>query len=202
MKLRIAVSMLAASCLIAFASCTVMALIIQNPSPVRSAAVYTERDRQFRELDQQRQKSVEKKDAQNQAAMSQLREDFSRLYELQQSQLLPALKAVSLEYQAITRTSEEIKSRASRIRQNLLAMLSERDGKRKKEYSVNESDLHPAFTELSALIVRFVNSPVFQVNSANDNELRLAAREDLEGIIKLSEGITKAAKKMMKSANQ
>ena len=132
--------------------------------------------------------------------MLQLREDFLRLYELQQNQLLPTLTTASLEYQNISATSEEIKSRASRIKQNLSDMLSARNEKSKNEYSVNENDLHSSFSELSTLIVRFVKSPVFQVNSPNDNELRIAAREDLEAIIKLSDNINKVARKLIKAS--
>jgi len=170
----------------------------QYNSSGRGSVSYTEREREFRELEQQRHKSVNRRVEANRAAQAQLREDFSRLYELQQSQLLPTSPALALDNEMLLKSTEEIKTRAMRIRQNLLLMLAERDEKKKKEYAVTESDLRPSASELRALIHRFVNSPVFQVNRPNDKELRIAAREDLEAIIKLSDGINKAAKKLTK----
>jgi len=174
----------------------------QYNSSGRGSVSYTEREREFRELEQQRHKSVNRRVEANRAAQAQLREDFSRLYELQQSQLLPTSPALALDNEMLLKSTEEIKTRATRIRQNLLLMLAERDEKKKKEYAVTESDLRSSASDLRALIVRFVNSPVFspvfQVNSPNDKELRIAAREDLEAIIKLSDGINKAAKKLTK----
>lgn len=170
----------------------------QYNSSGQGSVSYTERDREFRELEQQRHKSANRRVEANQAVQYQLREDFSRLYELQQSQLLPTTSALALDNEMLMKSTDEIKTRASRIRQNLLLMLAERDEKKKKEYAVTESDLRSPASELRALIVRFVSSPVFRVNSPNDKELRIAAREDLEAIIKLSDGINKAAKKLTK----
>src|SRR5262245_31793370 len=201
MNRRTVVSFSAIIFLMLLTNIAVFASAPQYNSPMRGDAAYAERDRQFRELEQQRKKSANRKDELNQAMMSQLREDFLKLYELRQNQLLPTLTAISLEYQTITKATEEIKTRASRIRQNLLSMLSVRDEKKKKEYTIKENELPASCSELSTLINRFVNSPVFQVNSPNDNELKIAAREDLEGIIKLSDNINKVARKLMKSPN-
>ena len=172
----------------------------QYNSSGRGNVSYTEREREFRELEQQRHKSVNRQVEAKQAVQSQLREDFSRLYELQQSQLLPTSPALALDNEMLMKSTEEIKTRATRIRQNLLLMLAERD-ENKKEYTVTESDLRFSTSALRALIVRFVNSPVFQVNSPNDKELRITAREDLEAIIKLSDNLNKVVKKLLRNPN-
>ena len=172
----------------------------QYNSSGRGSVSYTEREREFRELEQQRHKSVNRRVEAKQAVQSQLREDFSRLYELQQSQLLPTSSTLALDNEMLMKSTEEIKTRATRIRQNLLLMLAERDEK-KKEYNFTESDLRSSASALRALIVRFVNSPVFQVNSPNDKELRITAREDLEAIIKLSDNLNKVVKKLLRNPN-
>jgi hypothetical protein len=200
MKLRILVPFWAIISLYVLMNNSNQAVAQQYNSSSHSTVSYTERDREFRELEQQRHKSVNRRGEANQAVQFQLREDFSRLYELQQSQLLPTSPTLALDNEMLMKSTEEIRTRASRIRRNLLLMLAERDEKKKKEYAVTESDLRPSASELRALIVRFVNSPVFQVNSPNDKELRIVAREDLETIIKLSDSLNKAARKLTKAA--
>lgn len=201
MKLRILVPFWAIISLFVLMNNSNQAVAQQYNSSSRSTESYTERDREFRELEQQRHKSVNRRGEANQAVQFQLREDFSRLYELQQSQLLPTSPTLALDNEMLMKSTEEIRTRASRIRRNLLLMLAERDEKKKKEYAVTESDLRSSASELRALIVRFVNSPVFQVNSPNDKELRIVAREDLETIIKLSDSLNKAARKLTKAAS-
>ncbi|MFY9610067.1 MAG: hypothetical protein WAU45_15815 [Blastocatellia bacterium] len=130
---------------------------------------------------------------------AQLSEDFERLYSINVEKIATQSSAASLDYKTLADVTGDLKSRATRIKYNVL-LLQVADKGEKIRYDPNPDQLSSMLPELSRLIDSFLDSPVFRVTSADDAALRLKAKRDLDGIIKLSDAINKIAKRSTRTA--
>ncbi|HYV07794.1 MAG TPA: hypothetical protein VFB82_24595 [Blastocatellia bacterium] len=131
---------------------------------------------------------------------AQLSEDFEKLHSINAEKIAPMTSAPSLDYRIISDATADLKNRANRIKNNVPLLQVASKGE-KIRYDENPDDLASKLPELSRLINSFLGSPVFRLSSANDFELRLKASRDLDGIIKLSDVISKVAKRSTKIAS-
>ncbi|MFY9570781.1 MAG: hypothetical protein WAV20_05235 [Blastocatellia bacterium] len=129
---------------------------------------------------------------------AQLTQDLARLEQLNTEKIAPLSSAKSFEYASLAHTSSEISDRAKRIKFNNPLALRYRQGE-KIRYEADESQLPSMLPLLSKTIASFLASPVFRLSAPNDAELRAAAARDLDGIIKLSDTISKIAKRLSKT---
>lgn len=130
---------------------------------------------------------------------AQLIEDFEKLHRINVETIATQSSNSSLDYKLLADATADLKNRATRIKYNVPVL--QFSGKNDKiRYNENPDDLPSMLPELSGLISSFLNSPVFRLSSPNDVELRLKAGRDLDGIIKLSETISKIAKRSTKTA--
>src|SRR5687767_12823914 len=128
-------------------------------------------------------------------AANQLTINLERLRQIEAESIAPAsLKVV--DYKNLARVTAEIKERALKIKFNLPFVLKSRGEKIRRE--ADPAQLGSMLSELSRVIKSFVANPALRVNSPNDAELRAAAGNDMEGIIKISETINKIAKALSK----
>lgn len=123
----------------------------------------------------------------------QLREDLLKLDSVN------AEKLAALDYKSLSDTTADLKNRATRMKYNvpILMVLGKSE---KLRYDENPDQLPSMLRELSRLIESFLGSPIFRETSANYAELRAKAARDLEGIIVLSDTISKVAKRINKVA--
>jgi hypothetical protein len=125
---------------------------------------------------------------------AQLTEDFEKLYSINVEKIATQSSAPLLDHKTLADVTGDLKSRATRIKYNVL-LLQVADKGEKIRYDLNPDQLASMLPELSRLINSFLDSPVFRVTSADDAALRLKAKRDLDGVIKLSEAINKIAKR-------
>ena len=128
---------------------------------------------------------------------AQLILDLEQLERLNTESLVPLSSSKTLDYKEVAQACIDVKSRANRIKFNSPISLIDRTGE-KIRYEFDDSQIGPMLSQLSRSITKFVGNEVFRVSSPNDGELRSQAAHDLEGIIKLSDILAKAAKKMSK----
>ena len=128
---------------------------------------------------------------------AQLSRDLEQLERLNTEIIVP-LSSKTLDYKEVAEAASDVKARATRIKFNSPITLIDRTGE-KIRYDFDESRIGEMLTQLSRAITKFVDNPVFRVSAPNDAELRSAAAHELEGIIKLSDSITKTAKKLGKT---
>lgn len=130
---------------------------------------------------------------------AQLNEDFEKLYSINVEKIATQSSAPSLDYKTLADVTGDLKNRATRIKYNVL-LLQVADKGEKIRYDENPDHLAAMLPELSRLIDSFLDSPIFRLTSADDAALRLKAKRDLEGVIKLSDAINKIAKRSTRTA--
>ncbi len=131
-------------------------------------------------------------------AAAELAEDLDRLRRINRERILPLSASQSLDYKVLSQVTGEINGRAKRIKSNSPVMLREKKGE-KRTYETDAAHLGSMLPELSRLIESFLANPVFSTASVNDDDLRSTAGRDLESIIRLSDTISKAAKRLAKA---
>ncbi|MFY9556021.1 MAG: hypothetical protein WAV20_05230 [Blastocatellia bacterium] len=130
---------------------------------------------------------------------ARLTEDFERLERLNAERIAPLSSTTSIDYKELSTATAEIKDRAVRIKYSIALPLKGKKSE-KIRYEPDADRLSFLLPELSRVITSFLGNPVFRLSSPNDEELRSAARQDLESIIKLSETINKIAKRLSKAS--
>ena len=126
---------------------------------------------------------------------AQLSEDFEKLHAINVEKIVAQSSASSLDYKTISDATADLKTRATRIKYNVV-LLQIADKSEKVRYEENPEQLLTMLPELSRLINSFLGSPVFRLSSPNDAALRLKASRDLDSIIRLSETINKITKRL------
>jgi len=132
---------------------------------------------------------------------AELTEDFEKLRRINREKVTPLSSSTTFDYKELSEVAGEINNRAKRIKSNSPFLLKEK----KSDKVSNDADAARLVTmipELGRLIDSFLGSPVFQVTSPNDDELRSNAGRALEGIIRLSETINKIAKQLGRTSTQ
>ena len=125
---------------------------------------------------------------------AQLSEDFEKLHSINVDKIVAQSSATAFDYKTISDATADLKTRATRIKYNVL-ILQVGDKGEKVRYEENPEQLPTMLPELSRLISSFLGSPVFRLNSPDDIALRVKASRDLEGIIRLSDTINKITKR-------
>jgi len=130
---------------------------------------------------------------------AQLSEDFEKLNSINAEKIAAQSSPKSLDYKMLSDATADLKSRATRLKYNVL-LLQVVDKGEKVRYDEYPDCLPSMLPELNRLINSFLTSPIFRLSSPDDAALRLKASRDLDGIIKLSETINKIAKRMSRIA--
>src|SRR5262245_36762419 len=127
----------------------------------------------------------------------QLIRDLEQLERLNTESLVPLSSSKTLDYKEVAQACNDVKYRANRIKFYSPISLVDRTGE-KIRYEFDDSQIGPMLSQLSRSITKFVGNEVFRVSSPKDGELRSQAAHELQGIIKLSDILAKAAKQMTK----
>jgi hypothetical protein len=131
----------------------------------------------------------------------QVQEDFRRLQIVNNEMMQTVFVAKSLDYMLISTSTEEIKRRALRLRQNLtLPRISRNEENHKFHEASGYEQLKASLLLLDHSIMSFVTNPLFKLPNVIDPKLAETATVDLESIIKLSDAVRKDAGKLSKSA--
>jgi len=131
----------------------------------------------------------------------QVQEDFRRLQIVNNEMMQTVFVAKSLDYRLILTSTEEIKRRALRLRQNLmLPRISRNEEDQKFHEASGYQQLKASLLLLDRSIMSFVTNPLFKLPNVIDPKLAETATVDLGSIIKFSDAVRKDAGKLSKSA--
>ena len=126
--------------------------------------------------------------------------DFERLHAIREEKLVRFAASDAPDLKQLAHAASEASDRANHIKLTMPIPLSKGEQKKKAQAQANkEEEFAPALAGLNAAIKRFLDNPVFRVARPDDTELRAAAAQDLEEIIRLGARVNKLAKKMAKA---
>lgn len=157
----------------------------------------SERDILAREAETNRKREAPKKDPN--AVMAEVNEDFAALRALG-DELKKASEAQDpVDHAAASRTSSEVKRRATRLEANLAGLPKDDKGKRAK-YSApaDDAQVRASLKTLGEVLTAFLTNPVFSDVGTLDPQLAVKARRDLEAVLALSEAVRKGTEKLAK----
>jgi|GEM_PF-1227010 len=135
-----------------------------------------------------------------QLVLKEIKEDFWRV-QVVNNEIIRAINyrgAIDLRF--IAKSASEIKGRAGRLKENLALPRSPNEAKRSTfQADTNPEQLRSSISQLSKLIVGFVNNPVFREANVVDATLSIKARQDLEEIAGLSDHIRKSTDQLRRA---
>lgn len=168
-----------------------------HPLPGTSGAVIVGSDKDAESLDpteRQRARMIQE----------QRQDDFLKMQLIHNEMMTKSFTpGRALDYGYISDTTAEIKKRAQRLKNNLGLPASKGVEKEREKYAgvVDAAQLKQALTRLDELMMSFVGNPVFQKTRTIDVEQSNKAQRDLLGIIEFSQGISKDAERLNKTAS-
>ena len=183
---------------IAAAFLILTALTVPLRAQLRSGLPDRERDllareRQLREIE----KPVRTRPAHEvRMLLKQINEDFEKIQLVSREMVKTVLAADALDVKMVQKSSEEIRTLASRLKTNLVLPESE-VVETLPQFAPEPEGVKAAVTHLHRKVRSFVRNPVFQSSSqVVDAQLSAQARSDLETIIELCRNLKKNAAKL------
>ncbi len=136
------------------------------------------------------------------AVLKQSKEDFKNIQGINNKMMANAWAKEELDYNSISESISQIRSKAIRLKSNLSLPESEKENEEKPlALSVaNVKDFRAALLRLDKSIMSFVTNPVFKESSVMEVSLATHASHDLGMVIELSENLQKAAKSLNKKS--
>jgi len=128
-----------------------------------------------------------------QQVLQEIREDFWQVQVVNKEVIRAILKSGEIDPDFIAKSASEIRKRAQRLNENLALARSTRPKHSNSPAEPTPDQLRSSLSELSNLILGFVNNPVLKEANVVDATLSLKAQKDLDGIISLSGQIKKSA---------
>ena len=109
-----------------------------------------------------------------------------------------------LDYNSISDSISQIKSKAIRLKANLSLPEPEKENEEKQlDLAVaSVKDFRAALLQLDRSLMSFVTNPLFKESSVMEVSLATRASHDLKMVIELSENLQKAAKSLNKLSSQ
>jgi hypothetical protein len=132
--------------------------------------------------------------------IAQIKEDFGRIQDLHQDMVSIADNGETLDYKRISETTEKIKQRAIRLKDNLALPESEERAAGLVPVPVDYDQVRESISKLSDSILEFVANPLMSDSDVIDAEYSTKANRDLKRIIQLSGNIKKFVDRLQKTA--
>ena len=135
------------------------------------------------------------------ALMAQIKEDFTLIQVLNNEMIRLAFADGKPDYETLSEKAANVKKRASRLRESI-KFYELKDEKKNQNFqdAANSQQFKESLLLLRRLIVRFVNSPLFQKPGVVDVQNSAQTSRDLRDIIELSDILRKSAKKLDKAS--
>ena len=179
----------------------------QPSRPVRTPVFDRLRERNERTMREMELRSVEMMASSQPAepvnpriAYEHVREDYRRLQVVNNDMMRQTFgngAPATINYRLVSRASQEINRRASRLRSTLqLPELDEADQPQAGAEITTNEQLRASLISLDTLVTNFVTSPIFQNPGVMDVEASTAARRNLDAMIELSKKIRRSADRM------
>jgi hypothetical protein len=180
---------------------------VANRTESPAARVRRERaERQTRELELRSVESLGRtkpvvEDRSQRVVYEQISEDFQRMQLVNNEMMhatFPTKSAYTPDSNHISKSTEEIHKRATRLLSNLrLPETQDKEQKLANEDILNAAQLKSALLALDSLVMSFIANPTFEhPNTVVDVAQSVKAKRDLQGIIELSRRIKQGSEKL------
>jgi len=134
--------------------------------------------------------------------IAQINEDLGRIQDLHQDMVTIAVNGEILDCKRLSETTEKIKQRAIRLKDNLALPESEERAAALAPVPVDYDEVREYVSKLSDSILEFVANPLMSDSDVIDAEFSTKANRDLKRIIQLSGSIKKGVDRLQKTAKQ
>jgi hypothetical protein len=131
------------------------------------------------------------------AKLAEIKEDFENIQKLQNEVVKAYTTGKKINFGKIDDSAAKISKKALRLDANLFGAESDKWSKTKNNDDVGTKSVRDLIIELDDAIGNFVSSPIFTNNKLVDSKISEKSQIDLQKIIKLSETLSKAAKKLL-----
>ncbi len=193
-----------AFCVLLFSNLYVFA---QVPSPIHVPVTETEiRDNssiRMRSIEFERVKrsanspGLREIDREPTAKFEEIKNDFENIQKLQISIVKAYTKGKKINYEKISESAGEIAKKAVRLDINLFASSSEKEAnKNEHRENIEPKSVRNLIIELDDAIGIFISGQIFKNMKTVDPEISAKAHVDLGNIIKLSDSLSRVAKKI------
>ena len=168
------------------------------PSPVRQPSI---RERQMI-MDQMRRDAATSRprlEERERLAVAQITEDFAKLQAVNNKMLAENIPRAVPNVPAVIQSLEEMRKRATRLRENLhLPRDSSAEQRTKYPNIADAKGLKTVLVMLDEKIMSFIENPIFKKPSVIDLEQATRAGSDLDAIVELTVKIRKDAERLQK----
>lgn len=128
---------------------------------------------------------------------AEIKEDFENIQKLQSTIVKTYTSGKKINFGKIDDSAAKISKKALRLDANLFGSESDERSKTKSNDEVGTKSVRDLIIELDYAIGNFVRSPIFTNNKLIDSNMSEKSQIDLQKIIKLSEILSKEAKKLL-----
>jgi hypothetical protein len=136
-------------------------------------------------------------------AYAQIRDDYKQIQIVNNDLARVAATVGALDFKYVTKSVSDIKSRAARLKENLMLPEDKKPAERPRaEIGGEVGRLKNALVILDNLVMEFVNNPIFEQSKTVNIEQAVKARRGLEEIVELSEQIKKSIEKLKSTAQK
>jgi len=141
-------------------------------------------------------------DSARRAALKQSKEDFKNIQGINNKMMANAWAKEELDYNSISDSISQIRSKAVRLKTNLSLPEPEKEKEEKPLdlAAASVKDFRAALLRLDKSIMSFVTNPIFKESSVMEVSLATRASHDLKTIIELSENLQQSAKSLNKKS--
>ena len=133
------------------------------------------------------------------ATWGEIRKDYLKIQILNLELMESVAANPALHYKYISDKASKIKTLAGRLNSNLALGKSQTE-ERPPEFDFNDELLRSSLLTLHRLVIRFVDNPIFRERGVFDIPQTKKAKQDVDGIMALSDQIKMIAKRLGKSA--
>ena len=158
-----------------------------------------QREMNIKSLELEREKRAEPLARASDTTIKEVKEDFSRIQEINADMVRLFQSAGAPDYKHISQAMVEMKRRAERLRTNLVLPSSKEDSQEGRNPAAAKAGRSPLL-DMNDLITGFVTNPIFTNANTIDAELGAKAKRDLDCIVDLSDRISKSADKLSQAA--
>ena len=126
---------------------------------------------------------------------AEIKQDFENIQKLQDQIVKSYTKGKKINFGKISDSAAELSKKARRLDINLFGTESDNPNKTNSKNEIREKSVRDLIIVLDQAIGNFVSNPIFTNNKLIDTKMSEKSQLDLQKIIKLSETLSKEAKK-------
>lgn len=163
------------------------------------------RERQLKIIEMEREAAKVRTPEQEKLALAEIAEDFEKIQVINNKMMAATMPAATPDYAKIVEDTGEIKTRATRMKENLrLSRPDPRESEKSPSYKKTQdaAGMKANLLSLDGSIMSFIKSPIFTNHDVVDVEQASKASHDLETIIEFSGLINRDAQKLKKLAEK